>query len=305
MLDLIDSLTNITTTAGQWSKALPAGHYVGLLVRATGTAAASRDESHIGDLRLTYESPEYTGDILSISFANLRKYNRVQGGIIENTTGTTFALSAVLPFTHFGQPNSLYVGVSERARLWMNPCSAAMTSLTVDIYGLRTETVPANYLPLLFQRRFNNLGGIQAEELRVPNLLALMLTDASTTNPTSIVVSARTKPARMFDLGALKAFTDWAFDVESSTLGVGVLSFVSGDIADTLGDEYLIRFSGGSGYLDFITVSAHIMPGLRNLSRNVVQSAITAAWRQAEVAPVDSAIPAPGINAELLARETV
>jgi hypothetical protein len=294
--DFIQTLNLLT--ADQYSDALPTGHYSLLHLRISGTAPGATTDAVLGGIKLNIDHPLYKGDVVDISLPNLRIINRAFGGLVETTNaaggGGAYAYSAFLPFSWLGYPNALQVTPEDSTVLFMEKeVGGAVTTMLCEVVGLFSPSVPENYIPVLSQRRYNTLGGIQATTVRVKNLIALMLKAATTTDPTSVNITS-TYGRSMFAPATLRALSDFAFDVDTTALGIGILPLLTGDISDALGDEYSVGFSGGVGNLDYFTLSADIVNGRRNLSRSVQRNNIAANWARADATPVNAgAVPAP------------
>jgi hypothetical protein len=285
-LSFIETLTNLHYTgADQISKPLPKGKYSGLQLEFTGTGSASVDDADYGSVRVTKLDSRggFSGDIYNINIAYLRKINNALLGLVHTTDGTTFAHNVVIPF-NFGFPNALYSD-GENYEVTIEKCNTALvTACSCRMLGLQAN-VPQSYLPIVAQRRFNSLGGINSEPIKLQNLMVLAMLDASTTNPTSVVIKSENRQA-IFTMDDAKHYTDLAYKIESASLGMSIINLINSDISDALSDEVTIFFSGGSGYMDYITIASVFDNDTRVMTNNQVQQAIADKWKSHDlVAP--------------------
>jgi len=293
-LDFIDHMD--LATAGQYSKVLPAGKYLGLLIDFAATYSSSISNTILGSVKVNKfgrDNSGVSGDIVNVGIVNLQILNNLLGGLPKDTAGTAAAFSCIVPFGFFGYPNALYSD-GNNLKMFIDKAAVTCTTFTADIYGI-FGNAPQNYIPIIQQDRINSLGGISAKDIKVNNLIALLLKDASTTNPTSVVVKTRDRSA-MFSLTALKAYTDLAFNVESASLGVSFLNLLNTDISDALNDEVRCNFSGGNGYLDYIAISAVFDKGAQALTRQQVETEIRHRYQDNKVTPPNPPETFPVLN---------
>jgi hypothetical protein len=129
---------------------------------------------------------------------------------------------------------------------------------------------PENFIPIISQNRYNTLGGLASQPITIRNLIAIWLKKATTTNPDLITVEA-SNFSDSFSFASAQYFSDLIFNVESDSLSSIMLPILNTDIADAVNDTVNIKFSGGSGNLDYITISAYFNPLRRDISVNEVR----------------------------------
>jgi len=296
------SLDNLAPTAavGQWSKELPPGHYDGVWLRATGvTPAAASTDALIGNVRMTAKAPYGNGDVHNLPFGMLRRLNERQGGVLETVDapggGGAFAYSAFLPASVFGYPNSIWVPEGAVVKLHLDACTAAITNCLVEVAPVPYSASPMNYLLQLGGDRFPTLGGLATNPLRIPNLIGLGLGIASTTDPGSIHLKSRRRNWDFVPVSA-RRFSSWLWDMEAVTDVFALLPLFSRDIAEAIGDTYELVFSGGVGFIDYLTIQATMTPGITDASRNVIKAMMAEGFADAGVNVTGSPQPTADFN---------
>ena len=295
------SLDNLVTTAaiGQWSKEVPPGHYDGFWLRATGGTAGASTEAIIGNIRMVAKAPWGNGDIHNITFPLLRRVNERQGSslleTVNDTGGVAFAYSAFLPASIFGYPNSLWVAPGSSVKIHIDPNTAAVTSCSIAIEPVPYSAAPMNYLLQLGADRFPTLGGLATNPLRVPNLIGLGLSKASTTDPGSIHIKSRRRNWDIVPI-SVRRFSSWLWDMEAVTDVFALLPLFSRDIAEAIGDTYELVFSGGVGNIDYVTIQATMTPGITEASRNVIRAMLATGFADAGVNVTGAPQPAADFN---------
>ena len=278
-LNFIETLKDLHYAgADQISKTLPQGKYAGLQLEFYGTGTAEVTDEQYGSVRVVKLDSRggYSGDIVNINIAILRKINNALLGLVHTNNGTAFAHNVVIPF-NYGFRNALYSDGSNY-ELVIEKCNVAnVLTCSCRILGLQAN-VPQSYLPIIAQKRFNSLGGINSEPIKLKNLMLLAMLDASTTNPTSVVIKSDNRQA-MFTIDDAKHYTDLAYRIESASLGLAIVNLINADISDALSDEVTIFFSGGAGYMDYVVVSAHFDNEIRLMSARQVTDAVSAKWK--------------------------
>jgi len=295
------SLDNLvpTITNGAWGKEWPPGHYDGLWLRATGTTAGASSETIIGNIRLTANAPWGKGDVHSLPFWMLRRLNSHTGGVLETVNaaggGGVFAYSAFLPASVFGYPNSLWVTPESSVKLHVDPITAAATGVNIACEPVPYSGAPMNYLLQLAGDRFPTLGGLQTNPLRIPNLVALGLCIASTTDPASVHLKSR---RRNWDGVPIhwRRFSSWLWDMEAVTDDFALLPLFERELGQAIGDVYELVFSGGVGSLDYLTVQASMTPNVTDASRAVIRAELATGWADAGVNVTGGPQPVPQFN---------
>lgn len=263
-VDYIKTLDLITSD--QYSEPLPAGNYLGLGLYFYGTHSGSVDPVNaLGVVKVLYQG---IGDIFRLDVVKLQTLNNFFGGRPDSTAGTAFHAFALIPFKFFGVPNALHITDNTVVKVWLEKCKATATTWKCDILGIYGNA-PQNYIPIVSQDRITALGGLQSQTIAIRNLIALWLSTASTTNPDLISVASRDY-TNSFGFAEAQYLSDILFNVESASLSSIVIPFMFDDLADVVSDRVAIKLSGGSGYMDFITMSALFTPKYLRATRHRV-----------------------------------
>lgn len=273
-LDYIKTLNVIS--ANQWSDPLPAGHYLGLELMFYGTHSGSVDPADaLGQVRVNIAG---LGDIVNVSAVNLQTINNFLGGRPESTAGTDFYASCIIPFTLFGLPNALYIGNKDSVKVFVQKCQTTATAMSCEISGIYGNA-PENFIPIISQDRYNSLGGLATEFVAVKNLVAIWLKQATTTDPDLISLESNYF-SNSFSWKSGQFYSDLAFNVESTTLGSILIPVLNTDVADAINDMVRLKFSGGSGVMDFVTISAHFNRSRLSYTRQLIKAYRTEMYRK-------------------------
>lgn len=301
--DVHDNLE--TFNAPRYSDEIPPGNYDGIWLWFSGSLSAAITDLDLGMVRLIADAPWGKGDVHNISIENLRMLNKHFGGVLQEwQDASNFKFSAFLPASVFGFPSSLYIpdGSSVKLHLSQTRSGSTITACTCEMSLLPFSPRPMNYLLQLSQNRYNSLGGIVPTPLKVPNLLALGLRKASTTDPDSVILSGRRR-AWTINTESARAFSSWLWDMEEASDDIALLPLFSQDIGEAIGDTYKLTFTGGSGYIDYIMLQASLNTPAQKVSAVLARDTVSQGYVDARVGPAPEPIPRVDTTALVAAGE--
>lgn len=286
-LDFIKTLN--VKDSNQWSDPLPAGQYLGLLLYFYGDYTSSVDPINaLGQVRVNIGG---LGDTVNVNAVNLQTINNFLGGRPESTAGTNFYASVIVPFTLFGLPNALHIGSRDEVKVYVQKAQTTVDNMKCEISGIYGNA-PENFIPIISQDRYNTLGGLATEFVAVRNLIALWLKKATTTDPDLISLESNYF-SNSFSWKAGQFYSDLAFNVESATLNSIFIPILNTDVADAINDTVRLKFSGGAGNMDFITISAHFNRSRLAYTRKMVEAYRVSKYNKLAIASGEFAVDKP------------
>ena len=229
------------------------GKYSGLLLRISGSSAASVSRP-TGLIRVNLKNQ---GNIVTVNFDTLIDITNFFFGAVEDTAGTSFAFSAIVPFALPYMANALDLEPNE-AELYLPAVSA--DSATWEVYGILTEE-PEKFILKTYTRTYSMTGNLK-EPIELDNILGLWLeTESGATAPTRLAVLRDDEMIAEADWDVFESWTNLSGRLESPlTDKVFVDLNPEREITTALADSYTIQATGGSGNLRVITFSADIEP---------------------------------------------
>lgn len=224
---------------GGFEKPLTPGTYNGLHVLLTGTNNAGQTVGH-SDFTFTIN---YNGQqIMRLPGAFLLEFNKQTFGFPQTTSsaGSSFNLSAIIPFSYLDVPNSIHVRPDDNITFMLEESSSVATKVAsgtcyVDqIYGKS----PQNYLPRLLPADRTTSGAANPRE-RLPyrNIATIWINGS---NLSTITVEEDNEIVASATYSRLISYTSLVKFLEASAATYAEIS-LAGNFAEILNKDVILE----------------------------------------------------------------
>jgi len=226
------------------------GNYIGLLLRVSGSGASAVSRP-TGNVIMTLQGK---GAIITVPFDIMVDITNILYGAPEDTEGTSFRFSALIPFTMPNLANALSISPNE-AELTL-PSVDGASSATWEVYGILSDN-PERYIPRIHTRTLTLSGNLN-EPIDIDNILALFLSLGSgATAPTTVLVKTDEELKFQVDWDVMESITNIFSRVETTLTDKLFFDLnPNGILSTNLEDHIVLGASGGSGSLKVTVFSA-------------------------------------------------